>query len=630
MPYLHTLFPKFRLVINLLGPVILLNVSPLWAQVTDSANIENIFKVGSEKINTNPDSAAILFEKAKQLSKQSKYLHGLVMYYNYYAALDIATGQNQKALDHYQEAIETARSNGLTTDLGLTYMKKATLYQFMGEYAKAAENYLAAPALLKSNEERKMVIGLYRNVMSTLNNLQQQNQSLQNVLPALENGNINEKEIASILSEKITNETNFDFPDQTIVREISGSQAYVIFGGAKFKIDIHNTLLSGDKNAVFYGNYRSIRKLPDGTLSRIPDIPREGTILNQLNDSGKVYLVKDGRRHRIENPLVLQLFGGWDALCTIPENGLKQVPEDPEHVTMENVNSSFNIKKQYVALNDTLKNTLEQNRFLLNEVGKKLKEKNTAFQRRKTLLWTSVVGIFSLLFIGLLLGRNFRQKQKIQQQSIETMRTEEVLQRKMAIEKERSRIATDMHDDLGAGLSTIRFLSEKVKRNSFSEVTKNDTDKIVFNSNELMQKMNEIIWAMNEKNDTLEDLLFYTRSYAVEYCEENNLRCETLLPEAVPACFISGEVRRNVFLVIKESLHNIVKHAAAKQVDIQFSVDKNLVIIIKDDGQGMTLNNDHEGNGLRNMQKRVESIGGSFNVQNTNGVVVKMSIPLPV
>ncbi|MEO5947541.1 MAG: ATP-binding protein, partial [Chitinophagaceae bacterium] len=179
-------------------------------------------------------------------------------------------------------------------------------------------------------------------------------------------------------------------------------------------------------------------------------------------------------------------------------------------------------------------------------------------------------------------------------------------------------------------LSTIRFLSEKVKRNSFSEVTKNDTDKIVFNSNELMQKMNEIIWAMNEKNDTLEDLLFYARSYAVEYCEENKLRCETHLPETVPPFFISGEVRRNVFLTIKESLHNIIKHAAAKQVSINFSVDKHLMIAIKDDGKGMTKNKVQEGNGLRNMKKRIESVGGTFDVQNKNGVMVEMSIPLPV
>ena len=605
--------------------------NPLYSQNPDSIFIENIYNTGLNHIHTNPDSAIFYFNEGNKQSEKRKFISGLVMYHTYSATYQITLNQHKKAFEHYEQAIEISKKNNLGTDLGIMHMKKGILNQFTGEYAKAAEDFLVTASLLKTNEDRKKIMGLYRNIISTLNNLQQQNQSLQNVLPALENDNTDELEITAILSQKKADETNFNFPDQTILREISGAHAYVIFGGAKFRINMDNTVFLGDGNIVFYGNYRSIRKIPDGTLSRIPDIPREGTILNQLNDSAKVvYLVKDGHRHKIENPQVLQFFGGWDALCTVPENGLKQIPEDAETVTMENVNSTFNSKKEYEVLNDTLKKALEQNKFLLNEVSKKLKEKNNTLQKRKTLLWTSAVGLVALVFIGFLLARNFRQTQKMQEQSLKTMKAEEELQRKMFVEKERSRIATDMHDDLGAGLSTIRFLSEKVKRNSFSEVTKNDTDKIVFNSNELMQKMNEIIWAMNEKNDTLEDLLFYARSYAVEYCEENNLLCETHLPETVPTCFISGEIRRNVFLTIKESLHNIIKHAAANKVSINFSVDKILMITIKDDGQGMTKNKLQEGNGLRNMKKRIESVGGTFDVQNKNGVLVEMSIPLPV
>ncbi|MFI5187614.1 MAG: histidine kinase, partial [Chitinophagales bacterium] len=204
-----------------------------------------------------------------------------------------------------------------------------------------------------------------------------------------------------------------------------------------------------------------------------------------------------------------------------------------------------------------------------------------------------------------------------------------LLEKQQAVEKERTRIAIDMHDDLGAGLSTIRFLSEKVKRNTFSEVTKNDAEKIVVNSNELVQKMNEIIWAMNEKNDTLEDLLYYTRSYAAEYCEENNLQCETYLPENIPSVKVSGEIRRNIFLTVKESLHNAVKHAAANKIKIDFTIDKNLSIIINDDGKGLA-NKSNEGNGLRNMQKRIESIGGIFKIFSNAGVTVQIKIPLDV
>src|SRR4030095_255426 len=132
--------------------------------------------------------------------------------------------------------------------------------------------------------------------------------------------------------------------------------------------------------------------------------------------------------------------------------------------------------------------------------------------------WWLRIGV--LLLLGLIVTLLIRSyyKRKLEKQKME-------FEKQKAVELERTRIATDMHDDLGAGLSSIRFLSEKVKRNSFSDVTKDDIDKMQFHSNELLEKMNEIIWAMNERNDSLEDLLFYTRYYIQEYCEEHNLNC---------------------------------------------------------------------------------------------------------
>ncbi len=229
------------------------------------------------------------------------------------------------------------------------------------------------------------------------------------------------------------------------------------------------------------------------------------------------------------------------------------------------------------------------------------------------------IGIFG---IGILVACiRFYYSRKLEKQK-------NILDKQQVVEKERTRIAADIHDDLGAGLSTIRFLSEKVKRNSFSAVTKTDAEKIVTNANELVQKMNELIWAMNEKNDTLEDLLFYTRAYSAEYAEENNLQLEINLPEAIPAVLISGELRRNVFLTVKESLHNIVKHARAKNVSINISAGKNLMINIKDDGVGFSETDKHEGNGLKNMQKRMESVGGNLEIINNNGVQVTINVLL--
>ncbi|MEO7982902.1 MAG: histidine kinase, partial [Bacteroidota bacterium] len=583
MQLLHT-FPFFYKPVkkNLLL-FILLGGQTVTAQVPDSSSIETLYAAGWHYLYTNPDSASFFFEKAKRESEHSLYFRGTVRYYNYDAALQIALGQNQKALDDYDGAITIAQKNNFRTDLGLTYMKKGTLLQFMGEYARAAELYLAVAAILKTNDDRKEVIGLYKNIISTLTNLQQQNQSLQNVLPALKNNNTSEKEIAAILSQKKTNETVLDFPDQTTLRDITGGAMFVIFGGAKFRLatfDIMNK----------YSNYRSVLKIPDGMLSRIPDIPRDGTILRQSNE-GTVWLVKDKLRHLIHAPEVLEFFGGWDALCIVPEHTLDQVPDAGDIVTMQNVLTTFNFKKEYEVLIDTLKTTLLQNKYFLEEVGKKLKVKNNMLQKRKTLLWTSFVGIVALLCIGFLLVRNSRQKQKLHRQSLQALKAEQQLQRKMELEKERTRIATDMHDDLGAGLSRIKFLSETIGiKKQQQQPIEDDIIKIREYAHEMIDKMGEIVWALNEKNDSLSDLLSYTRSYTVEYLSQNGIKCRVITPDDLPAILVNGEFRRNIYLVVKETLHNIVKHAAATFVSINIETGKNLDIIIRDDGIGFNQN----------------------------------------
>jgi signal transduction histidine kinase/ligand-binding sensor domain-containing protein len=231
-----------------------------------------------------------------------------------------------------------------------------------------------------------------------------------------------------------------------------------------------------------------------------------------------------------------------------------------------------------------------------------------------------IILAFIVCFSWLIVRSYYRRKFHRQQITIE---------KQQAVEKERTRIAADMHDDLGAGLSTIRFLSEKVKRNTFSQPIREDIAKMQATSNELIDKMNEIIWSMSEKNDSLENLLLYIRSYSMEYCEDNNLNCSIELTEEIPVLFVSGETRRNIFLSVKESLHNIVKHAFAKNITIIIEVSKELNIWISDDGKGFTeLQQNGGGNGLRNMIKRVESIGGKISIQIEKGTTVKLNIPL--
>jgi signal transduction histidine kinase len=207
-----------------------------------------------------------------------------------------------------------------------------------------------------------------------------------------------------------------------------------------------------------------------------------------------------------------------------------------------------------------------------------------------------------------------------------------MLEKQQAIEKERTRIATDMHDDLGAGLSRIKFLSETIGiKKQKLEPIEEEISKIREYSHEMIDKMGEIVWALNEKNDSLSDLLSYTRVYTMEYLSQNGIKCIIETPDQFPVSFVSGEFRRNVYLTVKEALHNIVKHARATEVTLTIHINHHLSIGLKDNGTGFDENKIRPfSNGLSNMKSRIREIGGQIKILQENGTLVSLEIPVPV
>ncbi|MBS1666610.1 MAG: hypothetical protein JST58_04465 [Bacteroidetes bacterium] len=204
------------------------------------------------------------------------------------------------------------------------------------------------------------------------------------------------------------------------------------------------------------------------------------------------------------------------------------------------------------------------------------------------------------------------------------------LERKQAIEKERTRIATDMHDDFGANLSRIKFISEKVQvLHQGDQNLKNDLVKISLYSDEMAEKMNEIVWALNQRYDSLEDLISFSRAYAADFLQDKNIELK-FTASILSNKKIQGELRRNIFMVIKEALHNIIKHAGAKTASIKFIEEQNILkVLIEDDGKGIDMNNIRPfANGLENIKKRMESVGGQFQVFENKGTVISLEVPL--
>ncbi len=262
------------------------------------------------------------------------------------------------------------------------------------------------------------------------------------------------------------------------------------------------------------------------------------------------------------------------------------------------------------------------------------------FRKLPGLLNSSIIyyeiGLF-LELVFFLAGLNYKNRRNIinETKEKETLKAQNLLkeyEKEIAVYKaqqeERQRISADMHDELGAGMTAIRLMSE-IARNKMKENTPIEIEKISHSADDVLNKMNAIIWSMNSGNDTLDNLVSYIRSYALEYFDGTNVDCRVKVPDHVPEIELAGDKRRNVFLCLKETLNNTLKHAGASLVEIDIRIGEELYIRISDNGKGIDLEKLRQfGNGLKNIARRMESIGGTCHIENKNGTVTTLTLPL--
>ncbi|HOX56444.1 MAG TPA: two-component regulator propeller domain-containing protein [Candidatus Paceibacterota bacterium] len=239
------------------------------------------------------------------------------------------------------------------------------------------------------------------------------------------------------------------------------------------------------------------------------------------------------------------------------------------------------------------------------------------------------LGLTTLCLLGLIVGSvHYVSTQRLQRQLA-------VLRQKEAVEKDRARIARDIHDQLGASLTQISLLGELVEsdKNRPAEVEAH-ARQIEQAALETTHALDEIVWTVNPSNDTLDGLITYVCKYAQDYLAVAGLHYRLEVPSQLPGTPISPEVRHNVFLASKESITNVVRHAQATAVVIRMQFDDSRFSLeIQDNGRGLAGMDQKAAqarNGLRNMRKRMEDVGGSFSIGPApeGGTLVRLTAPL--
>jgi ligand-binding sensor domain-containing protein/signal transduction histidine kinase len=214
----------------------------------------------------------------------------------------------------------------------------------------------------------------------------------------------------------------------------------------------------------------------------------------------------------------------------------------------------------------------------------------------------------------------------------------ELAERERAVERERRRIAQDMHDDFGAHLTEIALLSEFAQSpDSSPAAVQEDVRKIMTESRALTASLDELVWAVEPANDSLESFVTYACSFAENYLRTARISCRLDLPAQLPSKVVMTEVRHNFFLAFKEGLNNAVKHAHATEVRIHITYDAGVFrVAIRDNGTGFVNETSHDPkagpqhSGLANMRSRMESIGGQCDLKSApnQGAELKLTMPL--
>jgi signal transduction histidine kinase len=235
--------------------------------------------------------------------------------------------------------------------------------------------------------------------------------------------------------------------------------------------------------------------------------------------------------------------------------------------------------------------------------------------------FTPAVSVLATALVGLTLWAGERRRQQRKREKLEALN---------AIERERTRIAKDIHDDLGSTLAQIRLLSKFAQApDGSAERVREDVRQIASKALESTQALDEIVWAVDPQADTLESFVSYASAFASEHLALANVACRLDLPDSIPALALRADVRHNLFLALKEALTNVVKYAAATEAWLKVaSSDGRLAVTVSDNGRGFDAGEEPTApartaarghRGLANMHARMAAVGGRCDLESAPG-----------
>lgn len=616
---------------------------------TDTAYVSTLLKRGEAVEMQQPKVALNVYRQAHAMAEQIQFTKG------YFESLRLLTyqlnnaGRHEEARQLAQKGLRLAQQDTSKRNLGICHYALANAALYSGHPAEAIPHYQRAAQCMEQLGRQDNVATVNQNIGLIYEGQKMYPQALNYYRRALTYHNGNEGD-----------------PRSAAIDNLSIGNVYVKQGNDKVGLRYYQRakqLINPQKDLDFMVNlasnighiYENQARYDSALHYEREALRLSRELKNPRHELDILTMIAQTYNQSKQYRQAISLLDEAHQLAIRSRAGLRERRNIYRNYALANQNlgnyeTAYEWRDKYEIADDSLNNQATKQllqdyevKLKQAEAGQKLARKQRQItqleqESKRQNLWLLVaalivVGVGGVLVFSYLYYRQRQQTAASTLLAVNRERELAVVQSELqGQQKERLRISKEMHDDLGASLTAIGLLSE-VMKTRVGAADMPEVEKISSISAEMVTSMNEIIWSLNTRNDSLNGLIAYTRAYASEFIENTSLHLRTQVEESNQEITVRGTDRRNIFLTVKEALNNVVKHAQATAVTltIQPRADQ-LVITVDDDGRGFVPSaTTRLRNGLSNMANRMAESGGTCQVLPSSvGTSVIISYPYPL
>ncbi len=614
----------------------------LSALPSDTNRVNLLITIGQQYEDSNPDSALYYYQHAGTLSEQLNYNVGIIKYINNYTAVLNVQGKLQESIQLNLKAAAISEQQGLKLYEGKAYNNIGAVYQYQEDYPMAIQYYLKALTLVENTNDKQSLSLLFTNLCGVYRNMNQPEKAFEYAKRAL---TLSEEQNDSYSQAKALINLGNCFKDLHQYEQAKDS--YEKARSIALDIQDVNTL---ETTLINMGNmYMDLNK-PDQYLpifyealplaDSIQDVSgkayallgiSEGLYYGQQWEQAEVHLNEAIAFTKLndQKELLSKLYLLFSDLMIATHRFDEARSVRLKHDSVELLIMNESVVENVQALEAKYRFGQQQNALLQKDL--QLQKSESQSTSRKYWLALLSVGVLLLLSMLVFLFLYYRQRQIAHQQAMVALEGEKTAVRLQSLvegeQQERVRISQEIHDDMGSGLTSMLFLSRSIVSTSPSD--KHVMEKLIVLATSLIEKMNEIVWAMRSDPEPLEDFVTYLRSMAGEMLGNAGIEFQFELKRQTPSLILPTEYRHHVYLIIKEAIHNIIKHSKASSALLTLDFQSVWRIEISDNGVGFP-EGISTGNGLKNMRRRATALRGHILVQHHDGTRLKVEVPAPL